>query len=249
MRSRRWYKMAIEEGSAQAPLSDPPRPNAVLTLEDVKPALEEVFEDDLERRWAIEAWTALSDLDCANYSTELERCEAAINFIAFAEFYRDWKAMVEEDSYRGFGCGDLPTALNLSPFRLGQLIGRHSGFLEEAACDHHRDWDSDSDLFRAALSYLEMKARPKIFSALQEHFGGLSAFFVALWNSDRQPRPADYEEHRQEYDYARDFAVGDLRIWEPAYQETDDEILNDVTDEKLRLWTWLDQGAEPLDRC
>jgi hypothetical protein len=64
-----------------------------------------------------------------------------------------------------------------------------------------------------------------------------------------QPRPADYEENRQEYDYARDFAVGELRIWEPAYQETDDEILNDVANEKLRLWEWLDQGVEPLDRC
>jgi hypothetical protein len=241
--------MAIEEDNAQAPSPDLSRPNAVLTLEDVNLALEEVFEDDLERRWVIDAWTALIELGFANYSNELERCEAAINLIAFAEFYRDWKAMVEDASYRAFGSGDLPNVLNLSPFRLGLLIGQQPDFLQQVACDDDLDWDSDSDLFRAALSHLEREARPRIVSALEQYHGGQSGLFVALWNSDKQPRPAGYEENRQEFDYDRDLMVGELQIWEPAYQETDDEILNDVTDEKLRLWTWLEQGAEPLDRC
>jgi hypothetical protein len=34
----------------------------------------------------------------------------------------------------------------------------------------------------------------------------------------------------------------------PPYNETDEEILNDVDDDKMELWTWLDQGAEALSR-
>jgi hypothetical protein len=44
-----------------------------------------------------------------------------------------------------------------------------------------------------------------------------------------------------------------LGIWTsytsgPPYQDTDDDILNDVTDDKMRLWTWLDQDATPPKR-
>ncbi len=39
-----------------------------------------------------------------------------------------------------------------------------------------------------------------------------------------------------------------LHTWVSPFQETDDEILNDVTADKMELWTWLTQGSEPLDR-
>ena len=177
----------------------------------------------------------------------MERCEAAINFIAFAEFYKDWKANAEEGN-REFNYGGVPTALNLIPFRLGQLIGRKSDFMDDLDFETSDGLHTDEQLFRNALFNLEIEARPNVVAALQEHYGGISGFFVELWNSDKQPQPADYADNRQEYEYARDFAVGQLHIWEPPYQETDDDILNDVTDEKMYLWTWLDQGAEPLGR-
>ena len=37
---------------------------------------------------AHEAWAALIKLGFADYSGELDRCEAVIRFIAFCEFYR-----------------------------------------------------------------------------------------------------------------------------------------------------------------
>ena len=42
-------------------------------------------------------------------------------------------------------------------------------------------------------------------------------------------------------------SVVSLSIWVPPYQETDEQILNDVDDDKMELWTWLDQGAEVPD--
>jgi hypothetical protein len=239
----------MEEGTAPGPSLGCSGPSATLTVEDLKSTLAEVFEDDLERSWVVDTWTVLIDLGFANYSNELERCEAAINFIAFAEFYRDWTAMVADEEHRDCGYDGLPTALDLSSFRVGQLIGRHPDFLERADCDECGDWDTDGPLFRAALFHLERNARPKIVSALQRHYGGPGGFFVALWNSDKQPRPSDYEQDRAEYESARQYLIDRVKIWEPEYQETADEALNDVTGEKMHLWRWLDQGAEPVDRC
>lgn len=174
----------------------------------------------------------------------MERCEAAINLIALIEFYKDWLATAGGEE-RVFRYNDLATALGLLPFRLGQLVGR-SDLPDEPdfnACDGL----DDEELFRKAIFHLEMKARPEVVSALKEHYGEISGLFVALWNSDRDPRPDDYEKNREEYEDARNLLIR-LNNWQPPYQETDDEILNDVTDEKMHLWTWLDQGAEPLDR-
>jgi hypothetical protein len=75
-----------------------------------------------------------------------------------------------------------------------------------------------------------------------------SGFFLALWNSDKQPRPSDYEQDRAEYEGARQYLIDRVKISEPEYQETADELLNDMTGEKMHLWTWADQ-AELMDRC
>ena len=46
----------------------PERRRSCLTLEEVKTALEEAFEDEHERLWANEAWAALIKLGLADYS-------------------------------------------------------------------------------------------------------------------------------------------------------------------------------------
>ena len=182
----------------------------------------------------------------ADYSNEVQRCQSAINFIAFAEFYKDWREMMTEGE-RAFDYGSVPSPLNLSAFRVGQLIGSDPAFSDDPVSDPY-GLDTNEELFRRALFRLELAVRPRIVAVLLEYYGGLSGLFVTLWNSNRQPRPADYDEHREEYDFARDFVIGGSHIWEPPYKEDEAEILNDATDEKMRLWAWLDQGAEPLDR-
>jgi hypothetical protein len=169
------------------------------------------------------------------------------NFIAFAEFYKDWREEAREGN-RELDYGGIPEALNLTGFRLGQLVGQNADFLNDPEFDEYGGLDPENKLFRNALFRLELVARPRIVAALMKHYGGQNAFFVALWNSNRQPRPPDYEEHREDHDQARDYTVAELCIWQPPYQETEDEILNDVTEGKMLLWTWLEQGAEPLTR-
>src|ERR1035438_7985173 len=161
------------EHAEQAPSPDvPPRNRTFLTHEDVKEVLEQVFPGAHEL-WANEVWAALIKLDLANYSNELERCEAAIRFIAFTEFYRDWQALVDEGD-RGFTDLSVPAALGLTAFRLGQLIGRHPDFIDDPRFDPYTSLGTDDELFRRALYHLEMDARPAVVSAIEEHFGGIS---------------------------------------------------------------------------
>jgi len=231
----------MSEEKEPSPSSEIPEPNRMcLALEDIKEALEEAFEGDYERFWANQAWAALVKLGLANYSNELERCEAAVRFIAFVGFYKDWQAQLEECD-RAFDHGEMLPALRLTSFRLGQLIGRHPDFLNDSDFDPYTSLDNDEESLQRAMFHLEFEARPPVVTALKAHYGGLGGLFVALWNSDKEPRPADYDEKREEYDTERAWEIGQMYMWVPPYQETHDEILNDVTGDKMRLWTWLDQ--------
>ena len=238
----------MNENAEQSLSPDAPAQNRMtLAFGDVKEALQEAFDGEYERRWVSEAWAALIMAGPADYSNELERCEAAIRFIALIEFYRDWRSLVDEGD-RGFAGVSVATVLNLSPFRLGQLIGRHPEFTGVPRFDLYTIRPSDDELFCRALYHLEIEARSAVAAAMKLHFGGISGLFLALWNGDKQPRPADYEWNREKYHWQRDWGIQNLHTWVPAYQDSEDEILMDETAEKMRLWTWLDQGAEPLDR-
>ena len=162
-------------------------------------------------------------------------------------FYRDWRALIGE-SDRGFTSLSVPAAPNVTAFRLGQLIGRHPEFIDVPRFDPYSILAADEDLFRKGLYHLETEARPAVVAALKAHFGGTSGLFVALWNSDKQPRPKDYDWNWEEHNRQRDWDIQNLHTWEPAYQNTEGEILMNETAEKLHLWTWLDQGAGPLRR-
>lgn len=239
----------MSEENEAAPSPEVPERNRgeSLTFEEVKGALEGAFPDAHARLWANEAWAALIKLGLASFTNELERCEAALRFIAFTGFYKDWQAQAEECD-RAFDYGEMLPALRLTPFRLGQLIGRHSDFLDDADFDPYTSLNRDEQLLKRAMLHLEFEARSAVVTALMAHYGGASGLFVALWNSDKQPRPADYDQKWEKYDSQRAWDMEHLHMWVPPYQDTDDEILNDVTGDKLRLWTWLDQGAKPRQR-
>ena len=48
----------------------------------------------------------------ADYSNELQRCQSAINFIAFAEFYKDWRE-TESEGERAFDYGGVRAPMPL----------------------------------------------------------------------------------------------------------------------------------------
>jgi hypothetical protein len=155
--------MSGENEPARAP-EVPERNRGSLTCEEVKGALERAFPDAHERLWVKEAWAALIKLGLADYSNEMERYEAAIRFIAFAGFYKDWQAQTEECD-RAFNYGEILADLNLTSFRLGQLIGRRSDFLDDSNFDPYMSLNIDEQLLQRAMFHLELEARPAVVTS------------------------------------------------------------------------------------
>ena len=191
-------------------------------------AAERAFSDPPELQWAKRAWGALCDVGLARYSNELERTSAALRFFALCDFYLDF-------AHVGFGeqCTSLYLdwceALDISPLRVGQLVGPARNLPED---------ENENTPMLVAVQELSRDQRPLVVETLKTAFGGINGLFVSLWKS-RLP-----ESRREPED-------GPQCRWE----EVDDEILNRATGEKLAVYSWLDQGGDscrpgwhPLER-
>ena len=170
-----------------------------------------------ELEWARSAWTTLVRAGLANYRNERERCQAAIHFLTLAGLYHDFCAVAwkefDEPGYRQWA-----EELCISPFRVGQLVS------DEPSCDE----EDDDTAFRAALVHLVAKAREAVLASLLSGFGGVSGLFGSLWRSGTTSAEAeDYEGSNSD--------DGD--------PETEWQILNDVTPDKLEAFSWLDDGC------
>jgi hypothetical protein len=206
--------------------SDLPTGNAkTLSWKDVETAANEAFHiwgGSPELRWAREAWDALIRAGLATYENEVERCEAAIRFMALAALYHDfceraWDEGVSPD-YLSWA-----EELRILPFRMGQLVGREEGFLDDSHEVEHN-----------ALKFLADRAREEIVPALREGFHDIwpgpwstsSGLFIALWRSrEPKPDPSDPDEEI----------------------ETDWEVVNtEITGGKLQAFAWLEDGCPPI---
>lgn len=108
------------------------------------------------------------------------------------------------------------SGVETSPFHIGQLVG------EAIDLD-----DPEGDL-DDALNLLMRQERSAVVSALMEGFGGVDGLFIALCRSNKEPQD--------------DTLVDD--DGESPTSETDADILNAVTGEKMAGYEWIDQGCE-----
>ena len=114
----------------------------------------------------------------ADYSNELQRCQSAINFVAFAEFYREWREMVAEGD-RAFNYGGVPSSLNLSAYRVGHLIGRDPAFLDDPAFDPYGlDVSPGTNASRTGRTATDC-------ASAGEYYGGLSGLLRRQGNPVR----------------------------------------------------------------
>jgi hypothetical protein len=139
-----------------------------------------------------------------------------IRFLVLASFYRDWCALVWDERH-----DDSPevwlSAVDVDRFHVGRLIGTSVNLADEDNLDE-------------ALFVLMGRERKTVVDALLKGFGGIPLLFVALWRSNQG---AD--------SLATLLARDDEWNHQP---ESEDDILNDPTDEKVAGYMWLDQGCE-----
>ncbi len=204
-----------------------------LTWDDLEPAADKAFSiwvGQPELRWAKEAWQILTGAGLADYEDDLQRHRAIIWFLALAGIYSDW-CDVAWDEYSAPQYGDWIEDLEVSAFRIGQLVG--------AEDDDGSEESDDTSLVLDALTRLADGARPDVVKALLAHFESESGLFLSLWRSrEPQDEPDDLDLDEDDDDWEDDEAE-----WEEA--ETDDEILNEVTGSKLQAFAWISQGCLP----
>jgi hypothetical protein len=172
-------------------------------------------------RWAEQAWAHLTDARLTEYDGPLGRCRAYIRFLVLASIYRDWCALVWDEIHDDSAGSWLATIDDVSPIHIGQLLRPDDDVS-----------DNSQDALDEALNVLMQRQRTRVVAAVINGFGGVDGLFLSLWRSIDDPNQktiVDDDDDDQEH-----------------VPETDAEILNDVTPEKLAGYQWIMQGCETL---
>ncbi|MDZ7697625.1 MAG: hypothetical protein U5R49_12140 [Deltaproteobacteria bacterium] len=150
--------------------------------DDVLPAAEVAFSiwvGQPEIRWAKEAWGHIIKAELANYANGLEYCKVCLRFLALADIYYDWCSIVWDEDH------DYSTILvasedfEISPFRLGQLVGPNK-MLEDNA--------TEDGFVIEAICPLVSAVRVEVVQAILSGFGDATGLFISLLNSDKAKR-------------------------------------------------------------
>lgn len=136
----------------------------------------------LGKSWAQMIWPYLAKASLTRYQTELERCQVKIYVMVLADFYHQfcWIAYQEpqDEEY-----SDWAEALELSEFRIGQLMG--------ADPDFEPDETHGYSLAQSALYCLIQEAREKISPVLQQFPGGPLGLLKSLIYYSRDYNDSD----------------------------------------------------------
>ena len=212
---------------------------------DVEAAAKTAFSIWLPNRdylWAQEAWQRLFRTGLTDYETETKHCQVQIRFLCLASLYRDWCSLADDellDDELTWWADEL----DISTFRLAQLVGPDFG---EGETDEY-------ELRRYALQSLTEDARADVVQALKKSYGSDADLFLALWriNHPAPPKPAAPFLSLKTTEVSNTaLSLFDLTLEtdkeeddDDTYYEDDNEVLNDVTDEKLAAYAWIDDDC------
>jgi 5-methylcytosine-specific restriction protein B len=164
-----------------------------------------------ELEWVKQAWESLIKARLATYSSKNEYCDVIIRFLALIDFYLEfcgvaWQEYIEPDYVQWV------KKLQLSPFRVGQLIAHY----------HNWNFNEDENGYEFGLRYLAKKARPDVMAALLDEFGSESKLFVSLYRIGEGETDNSNEGQKNGYSY-----------------KTDQEILNKAITANSFSFEWL----------
>jgi hypothetical protein len=191
-----------------------------IEVEDVAKEAFSVWTDQPELAWVEMAWDVIVKAGLADYhvNDDIERCRAAIRFFALCGIYLDF-------CQYAWGAGtdtkyvEWAEALEILPFRVGQLLGLDPGY--------PREWNAQS-LLDNGLTHLANKSRKSVVEALLLALGGKTELFLSLWMScERAPT---------------DWLGKERTFWSPSL---DYNVLNYDMSIIGPAFTWIDQGCPP----
>ncbi len=231
-----------------------------LTWDDVEPVARVAFKvwvGQPELRWAKRTWQKLTTAGLATYSNELGYTQAALRFIALACIYNDfWQVSWLEELSMTY-VGEWWRMFNLSPFRIGQLVGP-----EFEQDNDTSDIDDDEELVDLAIDGLIDKARSEVTTALVKAYNGPAWLIVSLHHStesplSRSPFSSDWsaldvedeDNESADWQFVSEEGDDDGLDDEEEFTEADAELLVDVdfVSEYLRAYEWILAGCPEVN--
>ena len=108
-----------------------------------------------------------------------------MRFLALAGLFADFYEMAFSDGFEPQYL-HLSGGLEITPFRLGQLVGEDS------------EWTFEEEDLDSLLQSLANDFRKEIYPALVAGFGDLSLLFISLWKSNPDACNIDYGDDEED---------------------------------------------------
>ncbi|MEP6934856.1 MAG: hypothetical protein ABI988_13105 [Nitrospirota bacterium] len=144
-----------------------------------------------ELNWFHAAWGCVVKAGLAHYTTELERCQAAIRFLTLGYIYADFMHLLLEDNGEPW-FRDTAQALDIRPFHLALLLDPEQ---KEALAD-------ESECYDQALIELTNTNRSAIHKLLDNAFPELLYFAMRRIGLQEEPLRNEEEVDLQGFDDA-----------------------------------------------
>jgi hypothetical protein len=198
-----------------------------LNWTDVQEFAKEMFNiwvDQPALRWAESAWLKLESQRLTEYSNVLEEYVVLVRLMTLATLYHDFCEYAFDisssiDYYLWLDYLEQE-GFPLHPLRMGQLLGR--GFMSHEKIEK----DPKVDLVKEGICALVESERSPVVNALINGFGNESLVFANLWQSRQSTNSS---ESNLEEDFS-------------GHHETIDDVLGDMTFEKMKAFEWIAEG-------
>src|SRR6059036_2580072 len=182
-----------------------------------------IWMDQPELQCAERAWESLNGAGLASYQNRRERYAVTLRFLALAGIYHDF-CQVAWDELTAPDYREWADELGLGAFQIGLLLGARQELSPNVLEEKNQESDAEEEV-GAALEQLVAAVRTDVFLALRDGLGGVSMLFASLWRS--RPPSIDNEVDTDE-------------------SESDLDVLNDVTSDKVRAFGWVESGCPPI---
>ena len=202
----------------------------LISFDEIKQAANKiiggVWLTNRNKEFAKLCWKIFEDSNLTCYSNEVERMKVYMRLISIGRIYREFHGILE-DEYIEPEYEEWTGLLNITNFRLGQIVGMNENFLEE---------EDEFQNYLNAMNYLSNQFRPEVYEALVKGLKGKEYLFLELYNTS-------LKEGNELNDIDDENEVSENSNQVPTISEVLGD--NDISNSKFEAYTWVIDGCYP----
>ena len=171
--------------------------------------------------FAKKCWEIFTNLRLTVYDNQIEKCYILIHLIALGEIYREFNG-IAFDEFIEPNYEEWAEILNISKYRIGQLIGKKFGYME----------GDDFEDYISAIGYLSDEDRKIVYDTLVKGFKSKEQLFYEFYLTG-QP---DEEVIEKDDEFDDSYKT-------PSFEEVINGI--DIATGVFEAYSWVSSGCYP----